>query len=244
MIKILEYNIQNNTPKVVVVCCVHGDEFFGARVFGYYKKYIKKFSGLRVIFANTRAYQKGRRFIDQDLNRIFPGKTNGNYEERLAHKLLPFISKAQYVLDIHTTTSDIMLTPIIANYNKSVKKIINLCKSKEVVQMEKKLASHSLIGQVKSGVSLEYGEGYAKNNVVLLETVMLISKLLKNKKDSMHSRKIYRVSKTIPLMNKLPEGARNFEYIKKYKLYPFLLYEKSYTDHQGFYARSYTEKLI
>ena len=38
-------NLKNNKSIVTVVCCLHGDEIFGLRVFEYFQKCIQDFSG-------------------------------------------------------------------------------------------------------------------------------------------------------------------------------------------------------
>ncbi len=68
--------------KVTVVGCMHGDEVFGERVFRHYQERLNQKSGIRLILANEEAYLAGVRYIDEDLNRTFPGNPKGNHEER------------------------------------------------------------------------------------------------------------------------------------------------------------------
>lgn len=242
-IEVIE-NLVSSSPTVTIVCCVHGDELFGKRVFNFYKKRIKQFSGLRIILANKLALQKRKRFIDSDLNRVFPGMVNGDQEEKMAAELFPFINDMEYLLDIHTTTSDIKMTPIVVGLSQKIKEIINATNSLEVVFMEKNLAQGSLIGQSKKAASLEFGEEYCKSKQAMKEIIEIVGNLLNTTKKIAFKRFIYYIDETIPLTYVLPKNSKNFKKIPNYSIYPFLLNERSYTTHQGFCTTKRVELLI
>ncbi len=46
-------------------------------------------NGLDIQIANKKAYEQNKKFITHDLNRVFPGKPKGSYEEKRAHELVP-----------------------------------------------------------------------------------------------------------------------------------------------------------
>lgn len=230
--------------KIVVVCCLHGDEVFGERIFSYYQDKLEDMAGIRLILANEEAYNKNVRFIDDDLNRNFPGDEHGNHEEQLAAKILPYITDAEYILDIHTTTSDIVMTPIVASLNKKVKDIINLTTSNEVAYMTNGISDHALIGQVSAGVSLEFNEMYAQSQQALDDMVTVIEGLLSAKKNRPVSRRVYMINGTIPLNIELPSTTLNFQKVASLGFHPFLLHEKSYKTHQGFSANEFKKLLI
>lgn len=230
--------------KLVVVCCLHGDEIFGARVFQHYQEKIHQHSGLRLVLANEEAIDKKARYIDDDLNRNFPGSPGGNHEERLANELLPFITDAELVLDIHTTTSKVKMTPIVANLGRHVRRAINLCDSSEVALMNPNIAGHSLIGNVPAGVSLEFNETYGESREALEEVCSIIDGILKNILSTPKPRRVYQIDGTIPLSTKLPADTVNFRKPKGLKFYPFLIGERAYKSHQGFAARHYETKKI
>ncbi len=225
--------------KVVIVCCLHGDEVFGERVFAHYTNKLDQMNGIRLILANQEAYNNGTRFIDDDLNRSFPGNEHGNHEERLATQILPFISNIRYVLDIHTTTSDVVMTPIICNESDDVKKILNLTSSQEVASMGNGIAGHSLIGQVAAGVSLEFNKDYAKTEAALDEVKQVVDGLLKEIPHEPQERHIFDIVGSIPAEQELVGEAANFKKDNILGGYPFLLYEKSYKPKKGFYATTY-----
>lgn len=89
---------------VYVNACTHGNERVGARILEALRDIPIKQGTLILNIANKEAFLSGKRFIDQDLNRVFPGKPDGNTEERLAYELAPLVQTADIVLDIHSAS--------------------------------------------------------------------------------------------------------------------------------------------
>jgi len=93
-------------PDYAVVTCIHGEESCGWEAVQKFKE-----SGydleepLKVILANEKAFELGERYVDVDMNRVFPGDPDSEkYEERMAYKLEREL-KGLNVLDIHSTVS-------------------------------------------------------------------------------------------------------------------------------------------
>ncbi len=98
----------DGTPDVAAVGAVHGDEPAGVRA-------IEQFLAegpvdrlrrpVRLVVANERALAAGERFVDADLNRVFPGDADADsHERRLAARLLSELEGA-FVLGFHSTVS-------------------------------------------------------------------------------------------------------------------------------------------
>lgn len=90
-----------------IIVGVHGDERAPIEAYVLLKEYlagreIKK--AFNIITANETALAKGQRYIESDLNRCFPGKSDGDLEERLANEMGPILRKARYNFDLHSTT--------------------------------------------------------------------------------------------------------------------------------------------
>lgn len=219
------------------MCCLHGDEVFGLKVFDYFKNRIDDYPGLKLILANEEAMAENKRFIETDLNRSFPGKIDGSREERLAQSILGELKESKYVLDIHTTTSNIVFTPIVCNLSDNTKKILNLCSSKEIVLMPEKFSQASLIGQLASGVSLEFNFNYAKMKKAFDEVLNIASSLLNKKVVPAKTKTVFYVDGLIDIKVNLDKNVQNFKLVKYLDIYPFLLNEKSYKDYQGFFAK-------
>lgn len=93
-------------PEYAVVYHIHGDEPCGRKAVERFKQSdheLKK--PLKLLFANERAAERGVRYTDVDLNRIFPGDSDSeNYEERIAPEIIQELEGLK-VLNIHSTRS-------------------------------------------------------------------------------------------------------------------------------------------
>ena len=104
-------------PTVMVQALTHGNEFSGAIALGFLfaqKPKIEK-GKLVLAFANVAAFERfdfedpdRSRYIDEDYNRVWADAViNGprdSAELRRARELLPFVDRADYLLDLHTMT--------------------------------------------------------------------------------------------------------------------------------------------
>ncbi len=160
--------------KIAIICCLHGNEKYGLDVVRELPYSLPFFIG------NKKAMIEGKRFIDSDLNRCFPGKLNGNYEEKRACELVESLKDFDYVIDLHSSSNNCPLFGIITKPN--IEKI-NLAKSlglKKLVIMPKHIANgKALIDFVKCGISLEIGPHERSENVE--EVTEKILNLIENK---------------------------------------------------------------
>ena len=160
--------------KLAIVCCLHGNERYGMEV-------IKRLpTSLPFFIGNPRALEENKRFIDVDLNRCFPGKENGNYEERRAFKLVNKLKDFDYVIDLHSSTNNCPLFGIITKPNEGKTKFAKKLRLKRLVIMPEYFASgKALIDFVKCGISLEIGPHTRRENID--EVSNLISKFVDGK---------------------------------------------------------------
>ena len=165
----------NERMKIILNILTHGDEKIGLRVIREIKKLNIDEEVLFVQVANEKAAKLGKRFIDQDLNRSFPGKRNGNYEQKLAMKLLPVIKSADIVLDIHSTTSNLNDALIVTKLDKEILKYIKIIQPKYTLLMNITKNS-ALISNAKIGLAFEYGKD--KDQRVIRKIVRDIKKVL------------------------------------------------------------------
>lgn len=100
------YELGDGTPEVSVVGSIHGDEPCGARA-------IERFVAedpdverpVKLIVANEEALAADERYLDDDLNRAFPGDPNAeSHERRLAHDLGREV-RGTTAFSIHSTQS-------------------------------------------------------------------------------------------------------------------------------------------
>lgn len=97
-------------PEVAVVGLVHGDESCGLRAIRRFKHelvnsdlHLEK--PVKLVLANEKAFSHGKRYLEKDLNRSFPGDPDSKfYEERLAYRLQQELQGLR-VLDLHSSES-------------------------------------------------------------------------------------------------------------------------------------------
>lgn len=250
--------LKTKKPLVVVLGCIHGDEKMGAKIIDYLKKIEIKNGTLILQIGNPLARSKNKRFIDQDLNRSFPGNIKGNYEEKLAYKLRLLISKADFVIDLHTSTSDTKPFIIVTKRNKSVRKFVSILNPSRVVVMNKNVSKKALTYYCKAGISLEYGKNTSKK-LITEDILVMLSKLgmTKFKKKKIAKTKFYLITNTLKKNNRyvLNKSIKNFKLVKrgniiaksdqkklkaKINFYPILFGEKAYKDIFGFCAKKIT----
>lgn len=229
----------NPKPVVTIVACVHGNEWFGLRVIEAYKDQLSQFPGLQLVIANQEAVAQNIRFMETDLNRSFPGNPEGKLEERLAIQLLEILRASDYVLDLHNTTSDILMAPIVTNMSEQTKRILNLCTPKEVAYIQENMRKTSLCGQLQGAVSLEFSFAYAQTAQAMEDIDLVVRGLLFGKSNEPKERDIFCVDGMIRSTTKIPPDTKDYHFIPELGVYPFLLNERAYV---GFHAMSASNK--
>lgn len=142
--------------KIILNILTHGNERIGVAVAAaIYTLGISK-KNLTIQIANPRAFAQGVRYIDQDLNRSFPGAPGGNYETRRAYQLLRKIVAADLVIDIHSTTSSLRDAVIVTKLDAATRACIEVFAPRYVLHMRVK-NDRALISNAKIGIAFEYG---------------------------------------------------------------------------------------
>ncbi len=99
--------IGTGAPVAAVVGGTHGDEPSGMHAIETILEEVRTgkrsvHNACRFITANPLALRAGKRYIESDLNRSFPGTENGTLEERLAHQICELIADIP-TLALHAT---------------------------------------------------------------------------------------------------------------------------------------------
>ncbi len=241
--------------KIILNILTHGDETVGLEVIREIEKLNIDKNILQFQVANKKAFELKKRFVDQDLNQSFPGKKNGNYEEKLAYSISPKIRLADVVIDIHSTTSNLKDTIIVTKLDKATKKYLDVIKPRYVLIM-KVGSDKALISQAKVGLGFEYGKNNdpraLKRAVNDIKRIFYYTGIVKNKlKEKKREPKYFDVVSKV----EKPRGYRLLKKIKNYKIirqgeifavkgkktltadeefYPILFGEKNYKDFFGF----------
>lgn len=197
--------------KVLFIVSSHGDEPVGLEVVKrLFKRKIKnKFDYL---IGNPKALKSNVRFIDADLNRIYPGKSNGNIEETAAHNILKFIKKNNYnyVIDLHGTISKTGIFVIITKLNLGNLFLASMLNIKKIVIWPKSEESTgSLSSFVECGIEIESGPKDDKKVIKNLENILIkfindINNKI-NTKDKIKEKEFYLITGKIKSKKNVPK---------------------------------------
>jgi predicted deacylase len=249
-------------PRVLLNVCTHGNERVGLKVMNYFLHYPIAKGTFIIDIANTKAVQARERFLDVDLNRVFPGKKKGLHEERLAYRMRPFIEAFDFVMDVHSTKTGVDSTVILNDFSKEIMPIVKKIAPQRALVMSATKA-HSLISSAKLALAFEYGTDTSKKTytgtVKGVESVLRYFNMIHSvKKGALSLKKVefYEAFESVPK----PEGffvskkIKNFKKIEKGDLigsnpktgecvyaesdfYPILFGKNTYKTIFGFRAR-------
>ena len=253
--------------KILIVGSTHGHEKIGQYVHEELKKILPENSGVEMIIGNPRASDLNVAFIESDLNRVFPGKELGTYEEMRAFELSPKIKSADVVIDIHSTNTtdyskDSML--ILSKLDEDTKKLVDIINPPKVLIMTYKNDSFS-ISQAKIGLGFEYGIDSSKKVLeailydianVLIHFKIIDKNPYKNIKENIATEtfEVYDIcERNFTGSFKLTPEVNNFKLVKEGQViaiietgekiqstddfYPIMFGENRYTNMFGFKAR-------
>lgn len=98
--------IGSGTPEIAVLAGVHGDEPCGVRaVERLLEERPTVQRPVKLVVANENALERRVRFVDEDLNRVFPGDPDAEtHERRLAHRLVEELEGC-LTFSMHSTQS-------------------------------------------------------------------------------------------------------------------------------------------
>ncbi len=117
---------------------------------------------LQAEFGNPEAIKQNRRFVEQDLNRVFPGNLQGNLEQKRAAELMQICQSYDFVFDFHNTHCSGNDCGFVGgdNYEETLKLAAFLGLERVIV------ADYDCINKYVSGcLSVEISLGSSKNSV-------------------------------------------------------------------------------
>ena len=240
---------------IILNILTHGDEKIGLKVVSEIKKLNIEKGVLTVHVANEKAFKLSKRFVDRDLNQSFPGKKDGNHEERLAYVLSPMIREADVVIDIHSTKSELKDAVIVTKLDVATKRCIEAIQPRHVLVMHMSKDT-ALISQANIGLAFEYGKdddpaalrNMTRDITRLLQYLGVVEGEFPQKKmvtqyydvvSEVAKSKGYTLLKNIENYHIIRKGeafATNGEHqlIAEEDFYPILFGNKNYTDIFGF----------
>lgn len=148
------YQLGEGTPKIAVVAVLHGDEPCGRRALERLKE--SQYSlqqPVKLVVANEKAMSEGKRFLDRDLNRCFPGDPNSElHEEKLAAELMDEL-KGLKTLVLHSMEG---FEEPFCLFNGSDEDLIKACRVEKAVDVSP--LEENSIERYLDAVSVEAGQ--------------------------------------------------------------------------------------
>ncbi len=249
--------------KILLNILTHGDELAGVKVADIIRARYPEIigHGLDIQIANERAFRSKKRYIDKDLNRVFPGNPAGCYEEIRANELKPIISSYDLVIDIHSTESGSSDIVIVTKFDLNTKEILRALSSKYVLFMNIQ-PDRSLISCARVGLAFEMGsdkdESTVTNTIKGIELLLSQNDLIGHKESFGFETKYFDVFGQVgkPFGSRLESDIKNFVPIPKgqmfartadgspifaeFDFYPVIFGSDNYETIFGFAARPLT----
>jgi predicted deacylase len=175
------HQLGEGQPETAVVAGVHGDEPCGVRA-------VERLLAdepdvdrpVKLIVANEAALDQGVRFIDEDLNRAFPGDLDAeSHESRLAHELAREVQGCT-VLALHSTQSYAEPIVVIDTVDAIARSIAPLLPADVLIETDEhtdgRLIEHAHTIEVECG--LQGTEQAAENGYWLLRAFLAATNVL------------------------------------------------------------------
>jgi hypothetical protein len=178
--------------KILIIGGLHGNEPLGIELVRAIER--SPIKNVDAVLGNPEAVKKYVRFVDVDLNRVFPGKPVGNNEERQALELMRLIQGYNVVLDFHNTNTPNNDCGFVGGYN--YKKILPIATSLGIDRVV--VADYDCINKyVPTCLSVEVSLSSPENSVPhwIEKIKLLASGAQLPKKQPMLYQFVYRVTR-------------------------------------------------
>ncbi len=252
---------------ILINILTHGDELIGVKVADEIENKYSDLLGkeLAIQIANEDAYKQGKRFVDEDLNRCFPGNLSGNYEQKRAATIISKLREYDIVIDIHSTKSETKDTVIITRTTPLILKTIEIISPANVFLMNIN-PEGALIHHCQNGLALEFGhdtsDDVLRKNLVAIDAVInyfLFDKITAGLELSTQYYEVFRQVEKPTGATLLPE-IKNFSLVKANEIfaktadgkpvslgedfYPVIFGQDNYETIFGFAARKVKSFLV
>ncbi|MFC6835310.1 succinylglutamate desuccinylase/aspartoacylase domain-containing protein [Halomarina ordinaria] len=188
-------------PELAVVGAIHGDEPCGSHaVTKILDEQPAVERPVKFVVANERALERGVRYTDADLNRVFPGDPDSeDYERRLAHDLMQEL-RGCTTLSIHSTQSYDRPFAIVNDADPLIESVCPYLSIDAVVEAggftEGRLIEYADVVEVEAG---EQGSDSAKEYAeVLVREFLGATGALPGRERHTDELPVYRLERLIP----------------------------------------------
>lgn len=200
-------------PKIAIVGSIHGDEPCGKRaVESLLEADLDVTRPVKLVIVNEEALERNVRYVEEDLNRAFPGDPDGDtHESRLAHRLLQEIRDCT-VFSLHSTYSYDDPFALVDEVNAAARSIIPYLSVKAVVETASfskgRLIEQQNVIEVECG--LQGSEQAARNALVLCHQFLAATGAteMTSKPKLVEEVPVFRLERQLPK----PAGETAYEY--------------------------------
>lgn len=248
-------------PDLAVVGGIHGDEPCGKRAI---ERIIEEYRNskldiqkpVKFIIANEKALESNQRFVESDLNRVFPGDPEGVHEERIANRLVEEIEGSTSIA-LHSTYSYSNPFAVVARIDETAKEVCGVLGFDKIIDTsvisEGRMVEHCKCVDIECGFQ---GSDEASENAyeIIKRFLAGFDALNDQEKEVVSDPEVYKIYKSEDKEEgKIYEFVReNFELVEEGSVfalgdgkeiraeedfYPALMSSEGYTDIVGYKAR-------
>ncbi len=243
-------------PEVAIVGGIHGDEPCGSTAIEtLLDADLAVERPVKLIIANEKARARGVRYVEEDLNRAFPGSPDAEtHEGRLAHELLSEIRGCE-ILSLHSTQSyakPFALVDTVDGYARSTCPYLTVEALVETAgYSDGRLISYPNVIELECG--LQQSETAAENAIQLAREFLVATGVVSGSTERLryHPLSVFRLDQQIPkpAADKYEVFVENFErvaegthfaaaddeaLVAEYPFYPILLSAYGYQNVFGY----------
>ena len=227
--------------KILLLGSQHGNELLGDALYAHLQAhYADLLPNITFKIGNPKAYEKGVRYIESDMNRSHDSGL-GTYEADLAKDIQAYIEKERFdlVLDLHTTVCVQPLCIIVSDILPENRTFLRASSIDKIVCIQDDIIHTTLVGKRPEAVAIEVSENDVTTE--LLDTMCQDIRSYVEKAQKPREKTIYTVESLL-LKSDVPveEASQLINFKKMPSGYiPILTGENSYkknTHYLGFKA--------
>ncbi len=141
MIKTKNFNTNNKWPNILLIWAIHWNEKCWTKAINSIIKkienneiQIQKWNVTFIPIANQKAFDKEKRYIDINLNRVIKKhKKEDLYEQKLANEIIKIINKNNIVIDLHSSHTDDEEFIFLDYQDNKNKELAESCRIKNII---------------------------------------------------------------------------------------------------------------
>jgi predicted deacylase len=206
-------------PEIAIVGGIHGDEPCGPRAIeALIQANLSVNRPVKLIVVNEKAAAQNLRYLEEDLNRVFPGDPDAKtHEGRLAHRLLQEI-RGCTVFSLHSTQSYAAAFALCDTVDTVARTVVPYLSVDALVEThgfsEGRLIEHRDVIEVECG--LQGSDNAAENGFILSKQFLTAMGVLSGGQHPEQEIPVFRMGRAVPKQpgERYEVFARNFQRVR------------------------------